>query len=225
MAFDPLARDTPRYDLCRIPEGTTKLYGFPVKSSPDAAEPSNTNTKTMGDNDPDDDDDVFHLAYFSNLGPIALRGNDNVKGEPNETVEQAVIVIHGSLRDAEDYFCAGLSLIQDGDNNGTTMILAPKFASVRDNLAETYGSYNDYKFLEWDDYAEANDEFLWHTWRYGSDAANAPISSFAALDQFVQTLVDETYGRFPNLQQITLAGHSGTYTTTIVQIECCLASN
>jgi hypothetical protein len=237
LVFDPLARDTPRYDLCQIPEDTKKLYGFPVAVSPNPASHNittstastiiiNNNGTSTNENEKDDgDNDIFHLAYFSNVGSIASQKHsigdvDNDDDEPNndrlEIVEKAVIVIHGSLRDAEDYFCAGLSLIEGGNNSnnnndrdGTTMIIAPKFASINDNMEEHGTNNKNYRFLVWEEQVEANDEFLWHIWRYGPNAANAPISSYTALDNLVEHLVTDT-ARFPNLQQITVVGHSGT---------------
>jgi hypothetical protein len=197
--------DTPRYDLCRIPEDAKKLFGFPVAIAP------HRQHDNFGANYTDVEDDIFHLAYYSNVGSIASHrypsdydeGNDSL-----ERVEKAVIIVHGSLRDAEDYFCTGLSLIEGKHNNTnvTTMIIAPKFASINDNMEEHEGSY---RFLVWDDQVEAYDDFLWHIWRYGANAANAPISSYTALDALVEHLVLDI-DRFPNLRQITIAGHSGT---------------
>lgn len=46
-----------------------------------------------------------------------------------------------------------------------------------------------------------------HTWRYGADAVNAPISSYEAMDAMVEALAFDT-DRFPNLEQIVVAGHS-----------------
>ena len=189
LSMDPLARDTPRYDLCQIPEESTEVHGFPVTVN----------------------DDIFHLAYLSNVGPIAsLRedfvGEEETDVKPLKGIERAVIVIHGSLRDAEDYFCAGLSLLDESHKN-STVVLAPKFASVHDPM----DSDEITQFLVWEGQVYANKEYLWHIWRYGADAANAPISSYRGLDALVEHLANDKE-RFPNLQQITLVGHSGRST-------------
>ena len=212
LAFDPSARDTYRYDLCRIPEEATKLYGIPISRSP-----NRTWDGSCTKHDNKEETGVFHLPYFSNVGSIAVKNHsvvDDNRNDSLETVERAVILVHGSLRDAEDYFCSGLSLIQ-GDNsnnytNNTTIIIAPKFASVNDNMEEYQKEISSNKFLVWNDQAKAYDDLLWHTWRYGANAANAPISSYTALDYLLEHLVENT-ARFPNLQHITITGHSGTY--------------
>lgn len=202
LVFDQLAKDTPRYNLCKIPEGARKLYGFPVAVTPDPEHPNFTT----------EDNDIYHLAYLSNVGPITSSQEHSIGEEKPkdhfESIQKAVIVIHGSLRDAEDYFCAGLSLIEDDDSNKrSTMILAPKFASINDHMEEEEESNS--RFLVWEDLVYAYNDFLWHIWRYGADAVNAPVSSYAALDGLVEHLVNDK-DRFPNLQQITMVGHSGT---------------
>jgi hypothetical protein len=190
-----------------------ELYGFPIEVSPGQGEPS------QGENeDVVVDNDTFHLAYYSNLGPITT---DQGQEEPivvNKNVEIAVIVIHGSRRDADDYFCTGLSLIEKEQNQSKVLILAPWFATD-DDIDAKRGSTtpdgfhiarNDKKrFLVWDYGTTAYDSLIEHIWRYGADAANAPISSFTALDHLVEHLVTDT-NKFPNLQRITVVGHSGT---------------
>ena len=191
--FDPNVRDAPRYDTCHIPEDSMTLYGFPVN---------------VEDNDSKEDVHDHRLAYLSNFGDMADR--DEVSNN-HQSIKTAIIVIHGSLRDAEDYFCAGLSLIQDDDDDdddayqNSTLILAPKFATTKDHM--------DNRYLVWNDHVHADKDYLFHTWRYGADAANAPISSFTALDGLVEHLSNKD--RFPNLQHITLVGHSGEYPTKL----------
>eukprot|EP00536_Pseudo-nitzschia_multiseries_P011715 jgi/Psemu1/206617/e_gw1.412.3.1 len=247
--LDPSARDTPRYDLCRISPRMRTKHGFPVRVV--APKPSDIDS----DSDTDDHehehehehetgDNVYHLAYYSSVGSITdapgqqppspnpqrsansnsnSNGNGNGNGNTTATVrstveiETAVVVIHGSLRDADDYFCAGLSLIDEG-NEDKVMILAPHFASVRDGHDDSSSSNeneneneNEHhrEFLVWDDDpVRAYDTFLWHVWRYGADAANAPISSYRALDAMVEHLAKSIDDRFPNLRQITVVGHS-----------------
>jgi pimeloyl-ACP methyl ester carboxylesterase len=105
-------------------------------------------------------------------------------------------MIHGSGRNADDYFCTALSLLPQNDER--VLVLAPKFASPEDKLPEN--------FLIWQDHGENLP--LSHTWRYGADAMNAPISSYAALDRLVESLVHARRVQFPNLSRISVAGHS-----------------
>ena len=97
---DPFAFDMPRYKLCHVPSTMKSLYGFPI-------EVDNRNS-------------TFHLPYYSSHGLIVSNDkNDRNKDDGNghEKIEHAIIIIHGSLRDADDYFCTGLSLLDDDDDD------------------------------------------------------------------------------------------------------------
>jgi pimeloyl-ACP methyl ester carboxylesterase len=135
------------------------------------------------------------LAYYSNMGSISSPTNQHL------LVEKVLIMIHGSDRNADEYFCTALSLIPKNDD-GKVLVLAPKFASPED----TKELPSDENFLIWQDHGE--DLLISHSWRYGADAMNAPISSYAALDRLVEFLVQARRVQFPNLSQISLAGHS-----------------
>ncbi|OEU20707.1 hypothetical protein FRACYDRAFT_234339 [Fragilariopsis cylindrus CCMP1102] len=233
LLFDPSAQNLPRYNLCRIPSEFQEIYGFPIKVSPGQGDSdggsdsdsggyhrynkyySDTHNGNGNGNGNNNNDDLYHLAYYSNVGSITPQLNEDGddSGENEEFVkfegaEKAIIIIHGSLRDADDYFCTGLSLIQEEkeiytNTNDNVMIIAPKFLSVDDKDED----YDDDRFLVWADQVKAYGSFLWHPYRYGADATNAPISSYAALDNLVEYLVTAT-DRFPKLQNITLVGHS-----------------
>ena len=162
LSMDPTARDTPRYDLCQIQEDMKKYYGFPIAISRDLANRNISAYNAVGE-----DEEVFHLPYLSNIGPIGPdRGNegDNSHEDYLKTVRNILIIVHGSLRDAEDYFCTGLSLIEGSSKNISdgTLVVAPKFLSINDDMSKYE---NIYRFLVWDDQVEAYDDFLWHIWR------------------------------------------------------------
>ena len=228
LLFDPSAQNLPRYNLCRIPSEFQEIYGFPIEVSPGQGDSDDGSDSDSGvyhrynkyysdthNGNGNGNDDLYHLAYYSNVGSITPQLNEDGddSGENEEFVklegaEKAIIIIHGSLRDADDYFCTGLSLIQEEkeiytNTNDNVMIIAPKFLSVDDKDED----YDDDRFLVWADQVEAYGSFLWHPYRYGADATNAPISSYAALDKLVEYLVT-AIDRFPKLQNITLVGHS-----------------
>jgi pimeloyl-ACP methyl ester carboxylesterase len=229
LLFDPSALDIPRYNLCRTPSKLQDIYGFPIEVPSGQGDSDGDGDGDSGGyhrynkyyNDSNNDsnnnnDDLYHLAYYSNVGSITPQLNEDGgddSGEDKEFVkfegvEKAIIIIHGSLRDADDYFCTGLSLIQkendiNTNTNDNVMIIAPKFLSVDDKDKD----HDDDRFLVWADQVEAYGSFLWHPYRYGADAANAPISSYTALDILVEYLVT-AIDRFPMLQDITLVGHS-----------------
>jgi hypothetical protein len=201
---DPFAFDVPRYELCHVPSTMKTLHGFPIVSPVPSNDTSATNS-------------TYHLPYYSSHGPIVSNDENGGKTDgvsnDHEKIEHAIIIIHGSLRDSDDYFCTGLSLLDgddddddDGNNDETsdknTLVIAPQFFNdndIDDDNADT--------FLVWAEVVGAYDSYFWHIWRYGADAENAPVSSFTALDRMIESLVSPN--NFPNLNKITLVGHSG----------------
>lgn len=167
-----LFHDQPRYEMCQIKSiHMTKLHGFPIRSP-------NSHPQ---------------LAYYSNMGDITkLDGKQ---------IQKVLIMIHGSGRTAEDYFCVAMSLIDDDDDDDddTVLVLAPKFLAPSDQDTDNSTT----PFLVWQ---ETEDEThpMSHTWRYGADALNAPISSYEALDRLTEYLATQLY----SIKQITVAGHS-----------------
>ena len=118
----------------------------------------------------------------------------------NEDIKQAVIIIHGLNRNAHTYYTNILNAARD--HNGAdqhTIILAPQFLLERD--IENFELSN--KILFWSN----------HGWKQGNKSLSTPdnhrpfrISSFSAIAQIIQRLARPN--RFPNLRQITIAGHS-----------------
>lgn len=168
-APEDLADKTSSYRLCTVPTEMQTFYGYP-----------------MGDG-------TFQVAYYSNMGDIYVASDAHL------AVETAFIMIHGSARNADDYFCAALSLLDDDkDRRESTLVITPLFSSPED--AGLMGS-----LLLWADHDVRYP--LSHSWRYGADAMNAPISSYQVLDSIVEYLESATVS-FPNLKRIAVAGHS-----------------
>lgn len=208
MQNDPWAREAPRYKLCRVPKSMQGLLGFPILASSEYVSVHNRSDNENRSND------IFNLGYYSSHGSITA--NEKM----HALIHTAVIIIHGSLRDADDYFCTGLSLLQGPDTeidiDRNVLVLAPWFASVNDEYPHVSNATTP-QMLVWDDVVRADDSFYWHTWRYGANANNAPISSFDALDKILEYLVSSN-DQFPNLERISLVGHSGTYFFSIVHV-------
>ena len=77
-----LFHDQPRYQLCRISNDSTGMHGFPIPNATD-----------------------FKLAYYSSHGPIVINhGEVNKKNRYLLNVKKVLIMIHGSGRNADDYF-------------------------------------------------------------------------------------------------------------------------
>lgn len=195
---EELSNDMPTYELCQIPSKSMRtLYGFPVLPHKQ------------------------QLAYYSSMGPITVSNSDRLK-----KIEKVVVMIHGSGRNAEDYFCAGLSLVPK-EQQDKVLVLAPRFLApddIEDVIVE-YVKTNHVWFYQEEDETETDEEspphkeyLVWenevtdafplaHSWRYGADAINADISSYETLDRVIAYLV-RSKGRFPNLKQVSVAGHS-----------------
>jgi hypothetical protein len=117
---------------------------------------------------------------------------------PQPAIVRAVIVLHGRLRNAADYYRTAQHARTEAGEAGVdpsgTLLIAPQFLSSAD--ARAHEAPTD--LLSWKGNA----------WMGGADAVTgAPVSSYAVLDAIARRLADRQ--RFPNLKTIVFAGHSG----------------
>jgi hypothetical protein len=116
--IDPLVARLPRYRLCRQDtHGPPPLYGFPVGT-------------TRGGDD-------LKLAYYSSHGDAMEAGEERSRRRGVETV---LVVIHGVLRNADDYYCTALQAAasaaapdaergsSSANDDDKTWVIAPLFA-------------------------------------------------------------------------------------------------
>ena len=175
---DPFLAVLPRYRLCPAEESNRKLYGLTV--------PSNASQSTK-------------IAYYSNLGPIQCYDDAKECNEPlSSQVQMALIVVHGANRNADDYFCSAKATIglQDRYPPSSVLVITPFFAMTPPSTNQTDAS----TFFYWNDTDDQDG-----SWRYGADSTGPTrVSSFATMDAIIESL----QSRHPNLQTITIAGHS-----------------
>ncbi len=108
---------------------------------------------------------------------------------PHPEITRAVIVVHGILRNADEYFTDVAEAARIEKVEQTTAVFAPHYLSDEDKPAPD--------LIHWAD----------STWKRGDDSLNGPnASSFAVLDVLVGLLADTQ--NFPNLRHIVLTGHS-----------------
>lgn len=136
-----------------------------------------------------EDDPVNRLVYYSSHGDI-WKATSTI----DHDIDMVLIFIHGANRNADDYFCAASAAVALSRSQNV-MVVAPRFVSVSDGsiILEEGGTA-----LRWSD--EDNGP-----WRYGARSvypAKSTISSFAAMDSLVQTLLDRTPAK------VVVAGHS-----------------
>lgn len=124
------------------------------------------------------------LAYYSSHGPIETI--------MDSSIDMALVMIHGSGRNADDYFCSVSAAVELQTNYSNVLLITPRFYSESDQRDEQ-GS-----FLFWKDEGDG-------PWRYGADSlAPARVSSYTALDKLVESI----WKQLPTLKKLVVAGHS-----------------
>ena len=113
----------------------------------------------------------------------------------NTNIRRALIMVHGTGRNADHYFTTATGAAFLAGALGDTLVISPAFHSSDRNCADKL----------------APNEVSWScggdSWRSGGMAASNPnLSSFDFIDQILKKLADKQ--TFPNLQAIVVAGHS-----------------
>ena len=113
----------------------------------------------------------------------------------NTQIRRALIMIHGTGRNADHYFTTATGAAFLADALGDTLVISPALHSADRGCK---------------DKLEPN-EVSWScggdSWRSGGMAASNPnLSSFDFIDRVLKTLADKQ--TFPNLKAIVVAGHS-----------------
>ena len=168
---DPLVQRMPRYRLCHTDEIRT-VHGLRVEA---IERKERENREEL----------VAELAYYSSHGPIEQLPH-------NLDWDLIFVLVHGSGRNADDYFCSGTAMVELQSRYDNVLLIAPLF----------YGEHDprpiNHPFLYWEDSGSG-------PWRYGADALGpAAISSYAAMD----AMMDSIRRHVPNLPHIVMAGHS-----------------
>jgi pimeloyl-ACP methyl ester carboxylesterase len=113
----------------------------------------------------------------------------------NPAIVRALVVLHGSGRDADNYFRTAMAGAFLAGALEDTVVVAPRMASNTGPCHDTL----------------AADEVAWSctgdSWRSGGDATNREkLTSFDFADELLRRLADKKV--FPNLRLIVMAGHS-----------------
>jgi hypothetical protein len=108
-------------------------------------------------------------------------------------VARAFLMVHGTSRNAEDYYRWALASAAAAGELDTTVVVAPHFkARTREERGD----------------GVEPGEWFWTNegWKAGDVALNGQISSYGVMDAILAALNDEK--RFPDLKEIVVAGHS-----------------
>ena len=105
---------------------------------------------------------------------------------------EAVIVVHGTDRNAQTYFADMVKAAADAGATQNTVIIAPHYQIAADGPASGDAYWTNGGNNEWKD---------------GDNAASSDAtSSYAVIDDIIGLLANKT--RFPNLTHIAVVGHS-----------------
>jgi hypothetical protein len=126
------------------------------------------------------------IAIEGAKGVTAYRSFD--LGSGSAAVRRMVIVVHGSARNAYGVFSNIVSVAEAVNKLGETLIVAPLWKTTAD--------------------APGTDDLYWTDggWKSGDDSLGLALSSFDVVDRIAQIAVEG--GGFPNLELVTLVGHS-----------------
>jgi pimeloyl-ACP methyl ester carboxylesterase len=117
-------------------------------------------------------------------------------GVGNPAIRRALIMVHGSLRNAEHYFATATAAAFLVGALNDTLVIAPAFRSwdgddCQDKLQPPE--------VSWSCHGDS--------WRSGGAATSDPaLTSFDVMDEILRRLADRRV--FPNLTNIVVAGHS-----------------
>ena len=114
---------------------------------------------------------------------------------PNPAIRRALIMVHGTNRNADHYFATATTAAFLGKALNDTVVIAPSFLSADAHC---------------NDKLQPN-EVSWScggdSWRSGGmSTSNKNLSSFDFVDELLRRLADKKV--FPNLTQVVIAGHS-----------------
>src|SRR5258708_5156968 len=115
-------------------------------------------------------------------------------GTRNTAITRALIVVHGTNRDADNYFRTSLASAFVGGALDDTVIIVPRIASAQGNCHDKL----------------AENEVSWScngdSWRSGGVSASHPnLNSFDFMDEILRKISKKD--SFPNLKTIVVAGH------------------
>jgi hypothetical protein len=114
---------------------------------------------------------------------------------PNPRIRRALIMVHGTLRNADHYFTTATGAAFLADALGDTLVIAPAFHSDGKGCGDRLAAHE----VSWSCSGDS--------WRSGGAALSDPgLASFDFVDAILKRLADKK--AFPNLKAIVVAGHS-----------------
>jgi len=114
---------------------------------------------------------------------------------PNSAIHRALIMVHGTNRNADHYFATAIGAAFMAGAMNDTVVISPRIASADQGCGDKLEPHE----VSWSCRGDS--------WRSGGMALSDPdLSSFDFVDQILRKLADKKV--FPNLTAIVVAGHS-----------------
>jgi len=137
-------------------------------------------------------DGAFTIVTPSGSGVQHYFGTASLDGDASAT--RALIVLHGVLRNGDDYERSGESAVDKGAAAAAgTIVITPQFL----NAGDVRKHHLPAQTIRW----------TGNKWSGGDDSISpVKVSTFAVLDAIVERLADRS--RFPAMREIVVAGHS-----------------
>ena len=120
-----------------------------------------------------------NFSYFSNFSLT----------DSNDKIEEAIIVVHGSDRNADTYYSSISRMAEATGHTESTLVVSPHFKLASDVLVNNELTFTDEGWLK-------GDESL----------NNYQIRSFDIIDHLVELIMTDNH--FKNLKRIVITGHS-----------------
>ncbi|HZZ50695.1 MAG TPA: alpha/beta hydrolase [Pseudonocardia sp.] len=159
------------------------LSSIPDQTAPSGPAPSQTARPCTSDRK-----SCREQFALSEGGKLPVYRNFSLSG--NDAVTSAIVVVHGTGRNAGGYFTRMLEAAKLAGASDTTLVAAPWFTTG-------------------DDDGTPRGTVRWTSdgWKIGENSRKpGGISSFTAMDELLLRLGDRS--KFPHLTRITVAGHS-----------------
>jgi pimeloyl-ACP methyl ester carboxylesterase len=114
---------------------------------------------------------------------------------PNPKIRRALIMVHGTLRNADHYFTTATGAAFLAKALDDTVVISPAFHSAQGQCRDQLAPHE----VSWSCGGDS--------WRSGGTSASVPgLTSFDFMDTLLRRLADRK--TFPNLKVIVVAGHS-----------------
>lgn len=129
-----------------------------------------------------------HIGFAS--GFVILWRTHALSGPSHPGVERAFLMVHGTNRNAEDYYRWALASTMAASETAKTIVIVPHFKSRGGGDSVEVGE------LEWSGGG----------WASGELAVSGRTTSYDVIDQVLEIL--NSTERFPDLKEVVVAGHS-----------------